>query len=80
MSGCALTYDELNRTANRLARAIIDRQGEGNEPVAIFLEHGGPVIPAMLGILKAGKIFVVIDRPFPRKESNTCWLIRRRAG
>jgi non-ribosomal peptide synthetase component F len=57
MSGCALTYDELNRTANRLARAIIDRHGEGNEPVAILLQHGGPVIPAMLGVLKAGKIF-----------------------
>jgi amino acid adenylation domain-containing protein len=68
VSGCALTYDELNRTANRLARAIIDRQGEGNEPVAIFLEHGGPVIPAMLGILKAGKIFVVIDPSFPEER------------
>jgi len=66
--GCALTYDELNRTANRLARAIIDRQGKGNEPVAIFLKHGGPVIPTMLGVLKAGKIFVVIDPSFPEER------------
>lgn len=68
MSGHVLTYDELNRTANRLARAIIDRQGDGNEPAAIFLDHGGPVIPAMLGILKAGKIFVVIDPSFPEER------------
>ena len=67
MSGCALTYDELNQTANRLARAIIDRQGEENEPVGIFLKHGGPVIPAILGVLKAGKIFVVIDPAFPEE-------------
>ena len=68
MSGCALTYDELNQTANRLARAIIDRQGEENEPVGIFLKHGGPVIPAILGVLKAGKIFVVIDPAFPEER------------
>jgi amino acid adenylation domain-containing protein len=68
MSGGALTYDELNRTANRLARAIIDRQGEGNEPVAILLKHGGPVIPSLLGVLKAGKIFVVIDPSFPEER------------
>ena len=68
MGGRALTYDELNRTANRLARTIVDRQGEGNEPVAIFLDHGAPVIPAMLGILKAGKIFVVIDPSFPEER------------
>jgi amino acid adenylation domain-containing protein len=64
----ALTYVELNQAANRLARAILGRQGVGNEPVAIFLEHGAPVIIAILGILKAGKIFVVVEPSFPEER------------
>ena len=70
MGDRALTYHELNQAANRLARAILGRQGVGNEPVAIFLEHGAPVIIATLGILKAGKIFVVIDPSFPEDRVN----------
>ena len=42
----ALTYDQLNKAANRLARAILARRGGGSEPVAIFLKYGAPVIGA----------------------------------
>ncbi len=65
-----LTYDELNMAANRLARAILARRGAENEPVAIFLEDSALVIIAILAILKAGKIFVVIDPSFPKERIN----------
>src|SRR5690349_6034817 len=52
------TYDELNVTANRLARAVLDIRGEGEEPIAILLDHDAPLVSAVLGILKAGKICV----------------------
>src|SRR5262245_53688330 len=39
-----LTYDELNRAANRIALAILDRSGEGAEPVGLLMERGVPVI------------------------------------
>ena len=45
--------------------------------MAIFLEHGGPVIPAMLGVLKAGKIFVVIDPSFPAMSDYLSQRARR---
>ena len=66
----ALTYDQLNSAANRLAMEIVARQSLGNEPVAIFLELGAPLIVAILGILKAGKVFVVIDPTFPEERIN----------
>ena len=62
----ALTYDELNKAANRVARAILARLGEGEEPVALFFEHGAFIIAAILGILKAGKIYVSLDPALPQ--------------
>ena len=60
-----LTYDELNQTANRIARTILAHLGNGEEPVALLLEHGPGLIAAMLGILKAGKFYVSLDPAFP---------------
>src|SRR5712692_4793925 len=65
MGDRALTYDELNRTANRIARAILDKRGPGSEPIALLFEHGIDVIAAIFGVLKAGKFYVAIDPSFP---------------
>jgi amino acid adenylation domain-containing protein len=68
MGNLALTYGELNKTANQVARAILAARGEGSEPIALLFEHGVEGIAAMLGVLKAGKFFVVIDPMFPRER------------
>ena len=60
------TYDVLNKLANRVARAILNRCGQGAEPIAVLLEHGAPAIAAILGVLKAGKICVPLDPSYPR--------------
>jgi amino acid adenylation domain-containing protein len=56
-----LTYDELNRAANRVARAILARASLGDGPVAFLLQPGLPQIIAIFGILKAGKIYAALD-------------------
>lgn len=61
----SLTYESLNQLSNRLARAIIARNGAGNEPVALLLEQGAFTIAAILAVLKAGKIYVAIDPTLP---------------
>ncbi|MFQ5853349.1 MAG: amino acid adenylation domain-containing protein, partial [Candidatus Binatia bacterium] len=62
-----LTYDQLNKSANRMARAILAQRGEGEEPIALFLEKDAPLIAAILGVLKAGKIYVpLLDPSFPK--------------
>ena len=60
-----LTYAELNHCANRLARAILARRGEGQEPIALVLPKGAALIVAMFGVLKAGKIFMPLDPALP---------------
>jgi amino acid adenylation domain-containing protein len=60
-----LTYGEFNAMANRIAHAILDERGEGNRPVAILMEHGAEVLAAILGALKAGRIYVPLEPTYP---------------
>ena len=64
----AFTYTELNRAANRLAHAIIKRCGIGEQNISLLLEHGAMQIVGILGILKAGKVYVPLDPTYPRKR------------
>jgi amino acid adenylation domain-containing protein len=61
----ALSYDGLNQRANRLARALLARVGEGTHPIALLLEHDLDVVVAILAVLKAGKFYVALDPAYP---------------
>ncbi len=61
-----LTYAELNRSVNQLAQSIVAGSGEGEQAVALLLDHGADVITAMLAIWKAGKIYVPLDPGLPQ--------------
>ena len=63
--GDELTYAELDDWANRIASAILARRGEGEEPVGLLLGQGASAIAAILGVLKAGKIYVPLDPSYP---------------
>jgi amino acid adenylation domain-containing protein len=64
--GHAWTYAQLNDVANRIARAILERCGEASEPVALLMEQDAPLVAAILGALKANKIYVALDPANPR--------------
>jgi amino acid adenylation domain-containing protein len=77
-----LTYEQLNRRANAIAHHVLSRRGRGLEPVALLLENDAPMIAAILGVLKAGKIYVPLDPSLPAsrlsyivKDSESCLLI-----
>jgi amino acid adenylation domain-containing protein len=61
-----LTYAELDDWANRIASAILARRGEEPEPIGLLLEQGASSIAAILGVLKAGKIYVPLDPTYPQ--------------
>ncbi|HYH79872.1 MAG TPA: amino acid adenylation domain-containing protein, partial [Longimicrobium sp.] len=64
----ALTYDELNRSANRLAHHL---RGLGVGPdarVAICVERGPEMIAGLLAILKAGGAYVPLDPAYPAER------------
>jgi amino acid adenylation domain-containing protein len=79
-----LTYTELNRRANQLARHL-RRTGVGVESaVAIYLERSAETITAMLGVLKAGGCYLPIDTATPKprlsfmlEEARTSIVITR---
>jgi len=60
-----LTYAELNNEANCLAQGILTRWGTGQRPVALMLGKGAALIVAILGVLKSGKLFVLLDPTLP---------------
>jgi amino acid adenylation domain-containing protein len=68
--GTSLTYRAVNDNANRIARGILARTGSGQEPVAYLLTDDAKIIAAILGILKAGKIYVALDAAAPRARTS----------
>ena len=56
----SLTYAELDRRADHVARAILAR-GNRAEPAAVVVEQGLSLLPAILGILKTGRIYVPLE-------------------
>ncbi len=66
-----LTYDDLNRIANRIANVILERFGEGQHPVAIIVANDATAMAGIFGVLKAGKICVPVDAGLPVARSRS---------
>ncbi len=64
-----VTYDRLNRAANRLAHAILSHTEERDRPVALLFKQGLGLITANLAALKCGSPFVQIDYALPRERA-----------
>jgi len=63
--GVKVTYDELNRKANKLAH-YLKRNGVGTDKIiGVFMDKSPDLIVAILGILKAGGAYVPLDPVHP---------------
>jgi amino acid adenylation domain-containing protein len=62
------TYAELDRRSNFIAAKIISQLGEVSEPVALLMDHDAPLIAAILGALKANKIYLALDPNHPPEQ------------
>jgi amino acid adenylation domain-containing protein len=63
-----VSYGELNRRANRLARAL-RRCGVGpEERVGVLLERSPALVSALLAVLKAGGAYVPLDPAYPAER------------
>lgn len=63
-----ITYKELDRRANRLAR-FLQSKGVGPEViVAIYMERSIQTIAALFGVLKSGGAFLPIDPAYPKNR------------
>ena len=62
------SYDELNKTANRMAKKILALCGSGQDRIGLLFEHGAQMIAGIFAVLKAGKTYVPLDPSFPVKR------------
>ena len=74
-----LTFQQLDRLANRIANSILKENGQGPEPIGLMFHHGVGVIASILGVLKAGKFYAPMDLRDPAAR-NTAMLEDSRAG
>jgi amino acid adenylation domain-containing protein len=60
-----ITYDELNRRANQLARHLRERGAARHARIGVCLERSVEMIVAQLAILKLGAMYVPLDPQYP---------------
>ncbi|MGH7835364.1 MAG: non-ribosomal peptide synthetase [Candidatus Binatia bacterium] len=65
-----LTYDDLNKAANRVAHAIASRRGARHEAAVLLLDQDVQYLIALLGLLKAGKFCVHVDPSHPAERQR----------
>uniref|UniRef100_UPI002B40EA8B non-ribosomal peptide synthetase n=1 Tax=Xenorhabdus szentirmaii TaxID=290112 RepID=UPI002B40EA8B len=63
-----LSYGELNRRANRLARHLLALGIRPDDRVAICVERSLEMMVGLLGILKAGAAYVPLDPAYPAER------------
>ena len=66
--GQELTYDELNRKANQLARLLRANKLESEEPVGVFLPRSTEMLIAIMAALKAGGVYLPLDPDYPSER------------
>src|SRR5215217_4872381 len=63
--GRTVTYSELESQSNRLANFLLEGGVTRGSMVAIFTDDPILIITSMLGVLKAGAVFMPLDPTFP---------------
>jgi len=72
-------YQQLNELSNRVSHYLLEHQLEG-ELVAIYASLSPFLVVALLGILKAGASFMVLNRLYPVTQlSKYCQLAKPKA-
>jgi len=66
--GEKVSYDELNRRANRLAHSLRKKGVRPEERVGICAERGVEMVVGMLAVLKAGGAYVPLDPAYPEER------------
>jgi len=66
--GHTFSYEALNQAANRVANAVLSRYKK-DAPIALYLKRTERIIVSILGVLKAGKIYIPIDPEHPLERN-----------
>ncbi|MEV4249304.1 amino acid adenylation domain-containing protein [Streptosporangium canum] len=61
----SLTYGEVDRLANRLARHLAAAGVRPDEPVGVLVDRHAGLVPALLGVLRAGGAYMPMEPAYP---------------
>jgi len=64
----SLTYRELDRRANHLARTLIANGAQPDQMIGIYVDRSIEMLVGLLGILKAGAAYVPMDPSYPSER------------
>ncbi len=70
---CRLTYAQMEKSANRLARALVEEGVQYGDRVVIFLDNCAEAAISVFGILKADAVFVVLNPTM--KSEKLAWVL-----
>ncbi len=65
-------YQELNTTSNQLANYLLQNGIESQEIIAIYAHRSAALVCALLGVLKAGAAFLILDAKYPPERLIEC--------
>ncbi|MFI6058361.1 amino acid adenylation domain-containing protein [Streptomyces sp. NPDC051286] len=68
-AGTEMTYAELDARANRLARHLVGRGIGTEDVVATVFERTPDLVVALLGVIKAGAVYLPIDPAYPSERT-----------
>ncbi|MGD2146471.1 MAG: amino acid adenylation domain-containing protein [Anaerolineae bacterium] len=82
------SYGELEMRSNQLANYLIEAGIQPQEVVAIYGHRSASLVMAVLGVLKAGGVFLILDPAYPparleeylRLAEPRCWIQVEAAG
>jgi amino acid adenylation domain-containing protein len=66
--GTTITYGELNRNANRVARHLRNLGVGPDVRVGVCFQPGMEMLAALLGVLKSGGVYVPLDPGYPEER------------
>lgn len=66
--GGKLTYRQLNEQSNQVAHMLVANGLQKGNHVAIFMERSKETVISLLGVLKAGGVYVPIDPSYPKER------------
>ncbi|HVT17772.1 MAG TPA: non-ribosomal peptide synthase/polyketide synthase [Thermoanaerobaculia bacterium] len=70
----SLSFGELERQAERLARGLAHLGAGRGAYVAIWMERSLEMVPGLLGILKAGAAYVPLEASYPKARVE--WILK----
>lgn len=66
------SYGDLEETSNKLANYLRENGIQRSDIVAIYAHRSAALVVALLGVLKAGAAFVILDAKYPTERLINC--------